>query len=313
MRSGVMHWIPALLGGCVIGAIAMLAFGVATDRPSDAYRPSAAVKNGRVSTMAEARPQSHETEDRLKQQATELIPTVHAQQADRLKQFQADHEEEIKAFRFRCERYGDFLSLFITRKPGYVGEPAKIVMAVNLQADSPIQLVTGRDPDLGGSSRFRTAMRYGVAVPDIDGASLYTDMYSLSWSSNGRRDDPLSEVVVDNMARPAEDDQVVFGQGAEPHYNHPLLGSSYGSAVVAVGNVNGTALPGTTISIPTGLGEGVYKQILAALKEGADLPDSSVRRNRRNVASAIRPGSPPRLHRGLRGPCRPARRGVPRP
>jgi hypothetical protein len=225
--------------------------------------------------MPQSDPKLAAARAKLAEQAQTLIPMVKAQQPERLAAFQADHQSDVDAFSFRCERFGDFLSVFIERRnrnydPVHNKSPravTKMVMAIRLADAASIVLKLGSDPDLGGKSEFvaENILREGgekwTEELAIDGADLPSvGKKAVGWSGHmvGDTSNQLG-VSVDGIARPAEDDIITFGQG----------GGTYSPQQWSGNMPAPTQLPGATISTPSGEGPKIYAEILAALRNGA--------------------------------------------
>jgi hypothetical protein len=82
--------------------------------------------------------------DSLVALAESFIPGITAQQPGILAEYQNEAEKMLKLWGFRCERYGDFLALFVDDGGG------SRTCAVNLNTVDQIQLKLGRLPDIEG-------------------------------------------------------------------------------------------------------------------------------------------------------------------
>lgn len=93
--------------------------------------------------------------------AVELL----AKQPERFAEFQADHDKDKRLYEFRCERYGDFLAVFVARSEPLAdsvdgrGEwwspPShKICATLNLGTSRKIELREGRAPDCQATVEF---------------------------------------------------------------------------------------------------------------------------------------------------------------
>ncbi len=208
----------------------------------------------------------------LRQKAEAAIPTVRAAQPERFAEFQSDYEKRVAAFSFRCERFGDFLSVFAER----LGAP-KTVLAINL-ADAPIQLREGRKPDMDGTGYFEmekvffsggNAPEFRLSFPGfgmigaLNVANHAESEESLGYIQEFRQGLSAS---VDHIARESVDDRIIFGAGGGSAFNFNGGGSISTSDFDRLKNAT---LPGATIYVPAGLGAKVYSDILAAIKAGA--------------------------------------------
>lgn len=194
-----------------------------------------------------------------KARAEALVPEVVAEQQDRLAKFEAAHAADVSGYSFRCERYVDFLAVFIQRGP----EPEwsygrrgtnKRASVINLMGSSIITLNPGRAADLRGDAYFswhydydsRTGKTLGVKVaaqqPHYDYPRYQIVTAPVAAQANGNAqgvwagsDTRIFGVHVENVARGAEDDTISF-QAA-----------------------------GVTLYMPFGCGDAVYASILKAL------------------------------------------------
>lgn len=196
-----------------------------------------------------------------KARAEALVPEVIAEQPARFTKFEAAHAADVAGYSFRCERYGDFLAVFMQRGP----EPEwsygrrrtnKQVSVINLMGASIITLNPGRPADLRGDAYFswhydydsQTGKTLGIKVGaqqphyDYPRYQIVTAPVAAQTNGNGYAQDiwngydgRIFGVNVESIARPAEDDRISF-QAA-----------------------------GVTLHMPFGCGEAVYASILKAL------------------------------------------------
>lgn len=182
---------------------------------------------------------------RLEALAVEAEPAALAAAEGMLASFVEQHDTDVAAYKFQCQRHGDFLAVFITRNTGEAEQVlAKVSHSLNLTNTAAFTLIEGHSPDnrghltytftvkkddgddggdriYGWSSAGRTAPpkgRHYVVTPK--------EIRSVPW--NGRRliqisgtaDQNCSSYWYDdshriqhrtpNYPRPAEDDQIVF-------------------------------------------------------------------------------------------------------
>lgn len=169
----------------------------------------------------------------LRAEAAKLIPQVIDQQAGRLAKFRAQHAADVAAWKFHCERYGDFLSVQMSSRRAYDGKVEKTVLAINLnEANSPqIKFVEGSLPDLKGIDAFyESDVQYEgdknwTAVPQINSADIDAAVDGgrkrVSWggvfggggSSGGGSGPPPLTDPISGIAQAGADDLIVFGDG----------------------------------------------------------------------------------------------------
>jgi hypothetical protein len=188
-----------------------------------------------------------------------------AKQPEKLKKFQEILEDDIKGFEFRCERWGDYLTLFVKRGPKieykdpygrYNFGSNKIVSSINLSESKLINLTLGAAPSLSGKLAFvagqkrdKTWILYDNQEPeyyynykiiehieDINPPNAYYG-YQHSYNSGGK----FVDVDIDTLAVPAMDDLIIFN------------GAKY------------------CLHVPFGRGWTIYQQILEAIKQGTPL------------------------------------------
>jgi hypothetical protein len=245
--------------------------------------------SGECATSGTTTPAKPKEDEELRARAEALVPVVQAAQADRLRKFYFDWNEDRKTFSIRFERYGDFLATYLDRGG------KKTVEAINLGPDSApkIELLRGHEPDANESRLFRaqkctvddgkTWSNYvsfpDVVLPDDDKSDVKSGTCILG-------DERQLDVAVDDIAREAEDDRIVFGQGGRSAEYSSGWASSFAGSEVCYGAgsncyINGTPnnmtytvapiapVSGATIRVPAGLGDEVYGRILSALAGGA--------------------------------------------
>jgi hypothetical protein len=221
---------------------------------------------GAVSTPAADEQQRR---DKLTEHARALVPLVVRQQAGRLAKFQADHQKDVDAFHFRCERYGDFLSVFAETRGG-----GKIIEAINLNLNSPISLANGHAPDLNGKATFGTARgqdrdeKGWHDIVTIEGAADLPESDTASVRSYDH-DDRSLPVTVEGIARSAENDIVTFGQDVMQPTSMSSMSSWLQPSMTVFSGSSGSGYwimspyaHKVEISVPAGLGAHVFQQIL---------------------------------------------------
>lgn len=197
------------------------------------------------------------TRMRLRTEAEGMKENLLAEQEERLLKFQTAHQADSQSYEFRCERWGDFLAVFIKRgstaerKSWNSGRSNRVCSSLNIGISRKISLYAGHAPDMNGVAYFRAKNE------QLDGSYVYKPVAiqpALSHSNrmlildeprqpgggliyDGHLDDLLG-VSVQDCGRPAEDDRIRF-EG-----------------------------PGATIFVPAGRGEEVYTAILSAIRAG---------------------------------------------
>ena len=196
----------------------------------------------------------------MRENAPAYIPTIQAMQTSKLQDFTAKWEKQKGSFNFHCDRWGDFLALYAS-EPADDGAVIRTILAVNIKTDTPITFVPGHAPDLGASQWI-----YGV-VDDENNVVLKFDGSILSGqNAHGHSSQSMGQVLkVEGIAQGAENDRIVFGKGGG-YAGDIVYSFSSGQNTTQLP----TALPGATLQVPAGLGEGVYGQILECLKKGAE-------------------------------------------
>lgn len=215
-------------------------------------------------------------------EAQSLIPQVIAAQPDLLASFQVVHGEDLAMWSFSCERWGDFLSIRQARRTyrwsDGKGEyfPDKSIFSVNLSESSRIILREGHGPDLDGDGEFRycpviyegtTEWTNIVQFPDVklpgDGRRIVGS--SGGFYVNGYSTDGLG-VKVKGVARPSEDDKIVFGEGGGRPWDDMMGRGGFLTYSAEEAAIWKRERPGTTLCVPYGLGESVYMMILGAIR-----------------------------------------------
>ncbi len=164
------------------------------------------------------------------------------------------HLDDIQGYSFRCERYGDFLAVFIERNG------KKFCTALNIGQTMEIQLHEGHPPDLNGK-----------AVYHVEGApSTFTDVNSenLPIPAEGR------EYKVYGRLPRERDDMVVIERdtiGSVRFCGHGYGGSLYKRVQTEVSrdaqddHIQFRGID-TTLCAPAGCGAKVRDAILDAIK-----------------------------------------------
>lgn len=207
------------------------------------------IKLRRKEMLSEDHKKSQE-KDKMKLEAELMKPKVMAEQHERLCKFIADDKLDYDSYDFRCERYGDFLAVFIKRgenKPRnawYSGN--KTVSAISLMNNKTVTLIEGRAPDTSAIARFLrsndSAGKYIVSFeyfPEMPYRSmLKVDSTGQNQIYNTWGYDNFLGVTLEGCAAPSLDDSIRF-EGS-----------------------------GVTLFIPFGKGKSVYDKILKAIKVG---------------------------------------------
>lgn len=194
--------------------------------------------------------------DRLSIEAETMKPEVMLQQPARLAKFQEEHDADVQGYEFRCERWGDYLALFIqrgseTESKYWVPEKRRICAALNIGETREIKLIDGRLPDLEGHACFgyfeqrdnTTGKDEYCPEPlllknEIRWMKLSLDNRTKEEGMHLASERDSLPVRLEGVARPAEDDLIRF-EGI-----------------------------GATLHMPCGLGKEVYQKILDAIKNG---------------------------------------------
>jgi hypothetical protein len=213
----------------------------------------------------------------LEAKAIAAVPLIKDAQPERLAKSTIKHVTDVAGFSFRCERFGDFLALFVER----AGK--KTVEAVNVARAWPIVLTTGHTPDLGGSAYIFIAtgvnaggkVAYSLMLSDLEPIPGVEQLNSWAWGNDG----PVT--VVTGIARDADDDRIEFGGAATARSGWATLHDSGNSGRSGGGddyviddgigaNTTIHAAPDVpvSLSVPAGQGAVVYAQMLAALRAG---------------------------------------------
>lgn len=178
---------------------------------------------------------------------------VLAAQIERLERFREDHEKDLTLYEFRCERYGDFLAIFISRGESIEREyywqedNTKIISALSLMHSQEIRLVEGYAPNMSGVAYF--SERLDNSSGKYYAHVLYDDII----------DRPM--LVLDKPV-----DGNVWMIGSESYYER--LGVSVeGCARGAKDDTLRLEGGGATIFAPFGKGKMVYEKILEAMKK----------------------------------------------
>lgn len=212
---------------------------------------------GSLASIAQWMPNGHRDLEAAKaiagKAASKIIPEIAAGRDAKLTDFEAEHAKDADGYEFRCERYGNFLVVFMSR-----GEPAtnamgaserqKIAIAINAGAAKTINLALGYLPDMTGTASLdaqyyspeRVTVVYGHAhkkarMVEAEAAVGIDAQSALAQQYYGMQTNFLAGTHVQDCPRPAADDSIAF---------------------------DGIA---TTIYAPAGLGQGVFDQIMKAL------------------------------------------------
>lgn len=219
--------------------------------------------------------QERENDEAYRRLAREAEPCVLAQADAVLADFQTAHDRDAASYHFECKRFGDFLTVFMTRNrrdPVTGGlRPERFSASINLAGTRKIVMRPGHAPDRNGRVYYRPVIKtsseagcFGWAassggLPLPLGGAEREVRPDLPWVNDHRdflreRDDGERAVMhlhpqsvgyaTDHFPRPAEDDAVEF--------------TGVGISVLA----------------PAGLGQAVINKIMAEIAENA--PASSV-------------------------------------
>lgn len=186
--------------------------------------------------------------EQIRAQAAAMIPDVLQEREAKLIELNEKHETDKHSYGFRCERFGDFLSLFISRgKEKYAG-------SLNLGVTQAISQNLGFEPDMKGEVTFRRGYGgrdYSQMVAEVvwdeyrPRALVHIEPPQLNDRSDHgyvmmshSSDDYLHGLRVADCPRAAQDDKIKF-EG-----------------------------PRATIFAPAGLGHNVYEKILQAIAAG---------------------------------------------
>lgn len=173
-------------------------------------------------------------------------PRVRAEQPAKLSEFQAQHLKDAESYSFRCERFGDFLALFIERRG------AKVIASVNIEK-SAIKFVEGHPPNMEG---------WLNAYVQGDGSFEWRRQYCFSEYGGQNLGDRAGMFVTDPKPEP--------GRGMTIHGGPE---SVYGIDKCAQGAADDAIrfeAAGATLYAPAGLGRSVYDAILAACRKSAE-------------------------------------------
>lgn len=185
-------------------------------------------------------------------------------------------EHDRATYKFKCERYGDFLAVFVTRgvkKHDYWEQtsiPNKFVGSINIGTTKQILLNPGLDVTLDG-----------INYPSIDWRTLENESYYDS-AAQGKR--VYASICVCYTPRPEHwNNEYLLGSHLiltlPPKENNVTYGGDSGGSVT-VGKIEKCARPARddtisferngTLHIPFGLGEQVYAQILKEIQNKGD-------------------------------------------
>lgn len=187
--------------------------------------------------------------EQMKAAAALVIPQVRAEQAGEIAEFLRGHAEDCAAYEFKCERFGDFLSVFIRRGKKTKYRVDHIVVAINIGASPAIKFVEGRGADLLGTTTLKA-----------------------EWC--GHSDKHLIGKII------AEPSERLWGDGYQQMFvlpRKPDNAGYYSSYESTIETVDATARPPQddlivvepdvgTIHVPFGRGQAIYNQILNALR-----------------------------------------------
>lgn len=206
----------------------------------------------------------------LVKKATTLISFVKDKQPGIVAEYQADLKRSTALWSFKCQRYGDYLSIVMTRD-----KAAPQVLSVWIGDRPNIVLRNGHAPDLAGVGRFDIQ---GVLYDgDKDWSQMLIfpnvelpndDKRAVAWSSSTAGDEnPFANgmPVVQGIARRAQDDLIIIDEGGGSRYEDMLQSSRSFSYSSSEETELKRQRPGATIRVPYGLGNTVYHQIMDAI------------------------------------------------
>lgn len=195
--------------------------------------------------------------EKIRAAVSDAIPQVQAENAEKLAEYKRLHESDVKSYHFRCERYGEFLALYIRRGP----DDNKTVHAINI-AQTTVKLVEGHLPDLGGEVGFRTRGRTSLSDSSAS-ISIVAIWPGIEFEHSYPR-----RRVIETMAKPDEDwvcfgdDDYILADLRVPECAQPALDDEI--------HIELLPQPGTGIILttPAGCGKDVFDTIMAAVGQG---------------------------------------------
>jgi hypothetical protein len=197
--------------------------------------------------------------------AAGAIPGIQAQQPITLLIYQAEWKADADGWSFRCERWGDYLAVYFQR-----GEE-KTVKAIPIGKDT-IRFTPGHEPDLGGTDHFSIGVSYDKNGHYSKEVEVLFEGEPIPGEKKINYDDtrPLP-VGIDKLARKAADDVISFGAGGQTYWAnaavYPGAGAFVGNSMQTLQSVP-VSTGGDSISVPAGLGQAVYDEILHAIGKG---------------------------------------------
>lgn len=178
-------------------------------------------------------------------------PQILAEQPSILHAYTAKHATDVSAYEFRCERWGDFLALFMGRIQNEWGQRngehfmedrmIREIVSVNLAICRDISLRHGRESDLLGTVSFTRKAEGKIIILPLDAEETGTwrlQMKNENFGMTGYSGPVIAFHSHEGAARQAVDDRIIF-----------------------------TGLDGT-LFVPVGRGQEVYNAILAAIGRG---------------------------------------------
>lgn len=132
-------------------------------------------------TLEEIKARRLEIMQSIEDQAAAQVGDLLAKQDEWLAAYASWHEADVLGYSFDCQRYGDFLTIFIERKANaeadlWHGQKAKTkhVTTINLSIIPKISLKEGRPPDRKGEIRFKVVGVLGGGKLTLDRSSQLT-------------------------------------------------------------------------------------------------------------------------------------------
>lgn len=176
----------------------------------------------------------------------------------------AEHDKDVDAYRFKVSRWGDWLEISIARLDG--AKLTKFTTSVNLQLVTTIHLEAGHDPDEEG------IVRYVVhEVPDKEqnfemiggGPCGFDEWYPASKGYHWKVDPWLPTAPIRSMFYEKTKADSGFLGGSEFCGPPPVqLTTEHFPQFAADDEIHFDGI--AVLYVPAGLGEGVYRKILAA-------------------------------------------------
>ncbi len=194
----------------------------------------------------------------------DLLRESHA----RLDMLAKRHRLDVAEYRFRCERYGDFLAIFVERNG------KKLCTALNLAQTKEFQLIEGHEPDMKGT------VTYTVCRSNGGGGYSYSSNDSVNYNSDDLEAPPVGCLYKVFATLPhircTNDDgtpnfpMIISGEGARDHRGAGVHLHYNPYRRVETNDVSRDALDDciifrgieTTLFVPATLGAGVRDEIL---------------------------------------------------